>query len=163
MAEYEITLKNDSSGAGTASPIANAQTPASTPESAASNSSAGVKSLVVYSKAKAFIKQGIQHQINTVELRTGAAEVQQRLQFGYQIASDVFGIGESIAVGAAVGSVPGAILGAVVGVFGTVVNYANRQNTINMQETREDITISLMDKRAGGSLATYNQSRSRSQ
>ena len=154
---YEIYIYNETAE-DSASPVAGGQG-ASSPKQASSDASAGLKGLVVYNKLKPYIKQGIQHQINTVELRTGAAELQQRLQFGYQIASDLFGIGESIAIGALMGNIPGAIAGAVVGVFNTVIGYSYKQNTIDLQESREDIALSLMDRRAAGSIATYNQSR----
>lgn len=154
---YKIVIKNETAK-GSSKAVAGSKTAEEPAET--SNSQNLVKGLVAYNKyVKPFAKQAIQHQINTVELRTGSAELQQRISFGYEIASTVIGIGENIAVGAAIGNLPGAIIGAVMGIASWGIGVMNRQDTINLQRVNEDASLRLMNVRAGGAISTYSKSR----
>lgn len=168
---YVIILKNETSnsesspiaspsGGGSDSPKSGTNAPQTTKGNAMATNI--VKGLVAYNTyVKPFVSQVIGHQINTVALRTGADEVQQRLQFAYEIGSAALGIGASILTGAAIGNVPGAIIGAVVGVTSTIMNYANKAQTIQLQSNLENITIRGLNIRAGGAVSSFNGSRGR--
>lgn len=156
---YTVVLKNETGGGASSQKAVAGSKGGDTP----SETTAGkelVKGLVAYNKyVKPFVKQAVQHRIDTVELRTGSAELQQRISFGYQMASTVVGIAENIAVGAAIGNIPGAIVGAVLGIATWGMGIANRQDTINLQRINEDASLRLVNVRAGGAISTYSKSR----
>lgn len=158
MATYEIIIRNET-GTDKKSPVAGDHTEQSSQPKTTQNTSDLVKGLVAFKKVTPYVKQAIQHQISTVELRTGSAELQQQIEFGYQVASSVIGIGENILVGFAVGNAPGAIIGAVTGVVSEILNVAYKSDTINLKQSEENISLGIMDRRAGGLPATYSKSR----
>lgn len=154
---YKIVIKNETAK-GSSKAVAGSKTAEEPAET--SNSQNLVKGLVAYNKyVKPFAKQAIQHQINTVELRTGSAELQQRISFGYEIASTVIGIGENIAVGGLIGGAAGAIMGAFIGVLNMQTNIYNNRQVIGLQRANEDETLRLLNLRAGGALSTCSKSR----
>ena len=158
---YKIIIKNES-GTGTRKAVAGngGASESGTPDAAATERKELVKGLVAYGNyIKPFAKQIIQHEVDIVELRTGSEKLQQRVSFGYQMATSALGIVENIAIGAAIGNLPGAIIGAVMGLTTWGIGIANRQDTINLQRINEDASLRLMDVRAGGTLSTYSQSR----
>lgn len=108
-----------------------------------------------------FVKQAISYRISTVSLRTGRTEHQQRLQFAYDVGSKVVGLAENVVMGLALsgGNPLGAVAGAAVSVVQTAVQYAQAQNTISLERNAENISIGLMNIRAGGSVAAFNSSR----
>lgn len=156
---YTIVLKNETGGSASSKKAVAGSKGSDTP----SETTAGkelVKGLVAYNKyVKPFVKQAVQHSIDTVELRTGSAELQQRISFGYQMASTAVGIVENIAVGAAIGNLPGAIVGAALGIVTWGLGIANKVDTINLQRINEDASLRLMNVRAGGAISTYSKSR----
>lgn len=153
MATYEIIIRNESENA-TENPVAGQETETVDPEQVKA-----AKGLVSFSQVKPFINQVIQYQINTVELRTGASERQQQLSFAYQTAGSMVGIIQTAVAGFAVGNVPGAIIGALLGIAHKVVTIGLNQNTINLQRQQENISLGLMNMRAGGSVSSYSKSR----
>ena len=108
-----------------------------------------------------FVKQAISYRISTVSLRTGRTEHQQRLQFAYDMGSKVVSLVENVAMGLLLsgGNPLGAVAGAAVSVVQTAVQYAQAKNTIDLERNYENISIGLMNIRAGGSVAAYNSSR----
>jgi hypothetical protein len=61
---------------------------------------------------------------------------------------------ENIAVGAAVGGVWGAVAGAVTSIATTAVGIGLAQQKINLNEGLENISLNLMNIRAGGGVTT---------
>ena len=112
---------------------------------------------------KPFVKQILQHQVNTVELRTGAAELQEKISFAYQVGGQAISIIESVAIGAMIGNLPGALLGAGLSIGGTMLGYAQAADTIRLQGRLESIGNSMLNVRAGGQVQTYGGSRERRQ
>lgn len=108
-----------------------------------------------------FVKQAISYGISTVSLRTGRTEHQQRLQYAYDMGSKVVSLVENVAMGLLLsgGNPLGAIGGAAVSVAQFAVQYAQAKNTLNLEREAENISIGLMNIRAGGSVAAYNSSR----
>lgn len=108
-----------------------------------------MKPAAVYGIAKRAVTMGINHRVNTVELRTGHAELQQRYQLINDIATRSFNFIESIAVGFAVGNVAGAAIGAVTSLAfqGIQISQQLEERQWRMQE--ESVGISLANIRAG--------------
>lgn len=158
MATYEIVIKNETT-TSKSSPVAGDSGNGGSAPAKNQSTENLVKSLVAYKKVVPYVKQAIQHEISTVELRTGSAELQQRIEFGYQVVSSGVGIAENILVGFAVGNVAGAVAGAVVGIAGELLNVGYRADTINLKRSEESISLGIMDRRAGGLPATYSKSR----
>lgn len=152
---YKIVIKSEGGSNTPKTPIAgnnkqSTSTQPQTQESTINGLQAGVVGYVAVKKYVApFVKQGLQYSISTVGLRTGNMERQARMQSAYNIGSQIFGIAESIAIGAVMGGVGGAVVGAVMGVATTAISYAQQQNTINLNKTIEDQTISMMNVRSG--------------
>lgn len=123
-----------------------------------------LKALVAIDKfAAPFVEQAIQYQVGTINLRTGAAELQQRVEFGLSLAKSAAGIGTGLLAGYAVGNVPGAIIGTLISGVTTVMNYANRAKTIRTEADLESITLRGLNNRAGGYPPTSIGSRSATQ
>lgn len=157
---YTIIIKNETGGGKRKAVAGNKGAGENGTPDAATERKELVKGLVAYGNfVKPFAKQAFQHQVDIVELRTGSAELQQRVSFGYQMVSSALGIAESIAVGAAIGNLPGAIIGAFTGIASWGMGIANRQDTINLQRINEDASLRLMNVRAGGAISTYSKSR----
>ena len=165
---YVIRIENGTSGGGD-SPIAGNTSSSSSSSSGGNkktytqgqkNAQTALKALVAYDKfVKPFVDQAIQHQVSTIELRTGSAELQQKVEFGLGIAQSVGGILQGALAGYAVGNLPGALIGTLVSVGTTVMNYANQADKIRMQQSLENITLRGMNVRAGGYAPAYGASR----
>ena len=155
MDAYKIIIETGGGSNTPKTPIAgnNKQSTSTQPQTQESGKSAlqmGVMGYVAVKKYVApFVKQGLQYSISTVGLRTGNMERQARMQSAYNIGSQIFGIAESVAIGAVMGGVGGAVVGAVMGVATTAISYAQQQNTINLNKTIEDQTISMLNVRSG--------------
>lgn len=110
------------------------------------------KKVVAYTGVKRVADAYITHQINTVSLRTGATEYEQKLQFYYSEGSQAVGSIASIAMGAAVGGPAGAAVAAI----GVGINYmmkfigwAQNADKIQMQKDLEAISQRLQQTRMG--------------
>ena len=122
------------------------------------------KALVAYDKFVApFIETAIHQQVSTIELRTGASELQQRIEFGLGVAKQAGGLVTSVLAGFAVGNLPGAIIGGLISGITTVINYANKVRTLRLEENLESITLRGLNTRAGGYSPTSIGSRDRAQ
>ena len=159
MAQYEIIIKNQANKKGK-SPIADNEENGQTEQTTQMpTGGVDIKQIVgsyfaVKRIVSPFIKQAIDYGISTVSVRTGANEQQQRVQFAYDLGSKAVGYAENIAVGAAVGGVWGAVGAAVLGVVTTAVGVSLNQQKINLNESLENISLNLMNMRAGGSVST---------
>lgn len=143
MATYEIIIKNKSSG-GARSSVAG-----STSSSAKDKQQDTIAGVAVYGYAKKLATQVVSHRVNTVELRTGQAELQQKISFKYDVAKQAFGFFESIAIGGGLAGISGAVIGGVLSLGSMLVNLANRQDTININRDIENVSISQNNIRAG--------------
>ena len=165
MAQYEIVLRNQSGSGRKKSPISNSQINARVKELKAQygldqpEENQAAKGIISYAMAKPFVKQILQYQVSTVELRTGSAELQEKISFAYQVGSQTVSVIESIAIGAMVGNLPGAVIGAGLSIGSTLLGYAQRANTIRLQAELESVQISKLNVRAGGQIQSYGESR----
>ena len=159
---YEIVIKNETQSSK--SPIADNSQSAQA-KNTQKNEGLSRKDFAGYFAFKRivspFVRMGIEYGISTVNIRTGRAEAQQRIQFAYSVGRQAVGMAENIALGALVGGLPGAVVGAVLSTVTTVAGYAINQGKINMQSNLENVTIGLMNARAGGDVASINNTRGR--
>lgn len=150
---YKIIIQTNNSGESTQKvPIAgnNNDSNSTSSNNTQSDKKNNIVGYVAYKKYVApFVKQGIEYSISTVGLRTGNMERQQRMQSAYNIGSQIFGIAESIAIGAMMGGVAGAVVGGVMSVATTAISYAQQQNTINIKRNLENQTINMLNVRSG--------------
>ncbi len=103
--------------------------------------------------ARNIVNRVWQSNINTVPLRTGHEELQQRQQLIYNVANRGISIATSIALGAKAGGPWGAVAGAVIGIGMQGVDIAIKQSEINVAREQENMSIFLNQIRmgAGGS------------
>lgn len=146
MATYEIIIKN---GANEGAKISAPSTESTGTKENVSSVPSFMKPAAAYGIAKRAVTMGINHRVNTVELRTGHAELQQRYQLINDIATRSFNLIESMAVGFAVGNVAGAAVGAVTSLAfqGVAISQQLEERQWRMQE--ESIGISLANIRSG--------------
>ena len=166
MATHEYVIKIQNETSGKKSPIAGSNNSGSSKSEKAQatvgqeRAQSALKAIVAYNKFIApFVDSAVERELGTIELRTGASELQQRVNFGRSIAKQVGGLATSVIAGYAVGNLPGAIIGGLISVATTAMNYSNRQNVLNLNRNLEDITISGRNIRAGGSISTFKSSR----
>lgn len=148
MATYSIIIKNGTGG-GSSSPADPASPKQKTAKEEGSKAKKIISAGAMYGIAKQTAVRAITHQINTVALRTGKNELQQRLQFQYNVASQTFSIAENIIIGAKIGQAPGAIVAAAVSIGSKVMDYTIKSNELRMARQLEDVQIGLADIRAG--------------
>lgn len=149
MATYEIILRNRTSGAGKAKSPTSASATKSGAASAEEKQTQLISGVAAYGYAKKVITQVVSHRVNTVELRMGQAELQEKIALKYSIGRQAFGFLEGIVIGGGLAGVPGAIIGGIASLTSSVMNIALRQDTININRDLEDISISQNNIRAG--------------
>lgn len=113
--------------------------------------------LVSYATLAATADKLISYELSQVELRTGAREYEQKLQFGYSVAKKSVGALTSIGLGAAVGGLPGAVVGLVASGVNMAIDFMQKQNTIKTKENLEDVSIGMANIRAGTAGRRVNQ------
>lgn len=94
----------------------------------------------------------ISYNLSIVNLRTGASEFQQRLQFAYSEGSQLASSIGAIAMGGVVGGAPGAAaaaIGVTVSYLTKFIGWAQNERTIQMQQNLEGISIGMANIRAG--------------
>ena len=145
MPTYEFIIKNESNGQKKLkSPTAN-----SSSESAKEKQTTLISGVAAYAYAKKITTQVISYRVNTVELRTGQAELQEKISFKYDIAQRTFGFIESIAIGGGLAGIPGAVIGGMAALTTWAINVAQKQSTINLNRDIENIAILQNNIRAG--------------
>lgn len=115
----------------------------------ASQIKSAAKKVVGYAAVKSTADQIISGEISRVELQTGATEYESRLQAGYNIGKQVWNAGEAIVIGAAAGGLLGAGVGLVISGVHQLISYQQRRTVLGMQENLENVSLELMNVRAG--------------
>lgn len=108
-----------------------------------------LKKLVAPATAIHVARKLINNEISTVELRTGAREYEQKLQFGMRVAGIGMSVGASIVGGIMTGNPLVAVAGIVLTAANTAIDVAQRYREIAIKENREDISLGLARIRAG--------------
>lgn len=88
-------------------------------------------------------------QINTIALRTGYEEKQQKAQFAYSAAKRSAGIVTAIAAGVATGNLGVAVFGTALYIANDVLSYSQRQQEIEYARASEGNSIMLNQIRMG--------------
>lgn len=161
MSQYEIIIRDETTST-LKSPIANSEDGQAKDTTGNKNQNEGRMSpwaYMAYRRVESVAKSWINHEISMVSVRTGRVELQQRWQFAADTAFGIVDTVTNIAVGAKVGGGVGAVVGAVVSVAQAGINLAQKLDRHNTQMYLENTSLGLMNVRAGGSLATYSQSR----
>lgn len=156
--QYEIVV-SVKGGGGEKAPIAG-DSPAKAVDGKSKYETADLrKGIAVYRAASSFAKQLIGYRVNTVDLRTGAKELQEKISFGYDVAQSIESVGSSVLIGAYFGGGVGAAVGALLSISHKAIGLAQKYNTIRLQGENEALSIALMNERAGGAVPTYTRSR----
>lgn len=110
------------------------------------------KKVMAYTGIKQIAESAISYELSTVNLRTGAAEYSQKLQFAYNEGSQALSAVGSIAMGAAVGGFVGAAVAAVgVGISYVMkfIGWAQNAARLETEQNLESISIGFASTRAG--------------
>lgn len=110
------------------------------------------KKIMAYTGIKQIAESYISYELSTVNLRTGASEYSQKLQFAYNEGSQALSAVGSIVMGAAVGGVAGAAVAAVgVGISYLMkfIGYAQNAQRLETEQNLESISIGFASTRAG--------------
>lgn len=162
---YSLVIELRSEG-NEQNPIAGqSNAPQTTPNSSdKATPQSAVKALVSFNSfVKPFVKPFVDQHIQTISMRTGAEETQQRIQFAYSIGEQAIGLGASVLTGFILGNVPGALLGASTSILTSMVNFAKAVNEIDLAQSLEAVSLRGMNVRAGGYAPSYSASRSGNQ
>ncbi len=164
---YKIIIKNGNAGSGKKSPVANNNDSAkgkdNTNTETGGSHAAAKEAVGTYFAFKRVVSpivtQAVEYGISTVSIRTGRREEQQRQQFVYDTARRIYGLGESVAIGAAVGGLPGALVSVALTLANSALSIAYAQKRINLAENLDNVTLGMLNVRAGGAVATTSGSR----
>lgn len=118
-------------------------------DKSAQGTSKALMGLVSYSSIAATADKLIGYEVSQVELRTGAREYEQKLQFGYSMAKKGIGIGAAVVGGIATGNFPAVAIGLVAAGINSVIKISQNYNTLRTQESLENISIGMANVRAG--------------
>lgn len=166
MATYEYIIRNDS-GDSARSPVAKVS---ANKGNAKPSEEQGLSAKQVYNKFRnayvvketvSILRSEINYKANTVELRTGAKDLQQKVDFTMGIAEKGLSvIGAAVGgffVGGAAGAAGAAAVTLLSQIIGTVQSISQAQRTIDLKQAIEDETIRMNALRAGtrGSRGRY--------
>lgn len=111
-----------------------------------------LKTMVSFSAAKSTADQLISYQISTISLRTGATEYEQRASARFSAVSQAVGAGMALIAGGVTAGPAGVVvaaLGIVANGIQKVIGIAQRENTLRLQESVENVSIGMQNVRAG--------------
>lgn len=146
---YYVVFENNTDGATNAKPVATNKKTQTQDEKNIQALTKGVMGYASLSYAESVVDRVVTHQINTVELRTGHAELQARMQFNYGVAKQGFDIVKNMVMAGSVFGVAGVAIGAVAGVADALIGIGIRQSEINMRREVENTSLFYARIRAG--------------
>lgn len=146
---YYIVFENNTDGATAKKPVASNKKSDNTEEKNARVLTKGIKGYASLSYAESVIDRVATHNINTVELRTGHAELQQRMQFQYGVAKQGFDVLKNAVMAGSIFGGAGVFIGAVAGIADWGISTALRQSEINMRQEVENTSLFYSRIRAG--------------
>ena len=157
--EYVIRIKLPS-GKKSSSPVSNSSASDSGTsevqsymDKSAESAKNAAQRLLTFGTAASVADKLISYEINTVSLRTGAVEYEQKLQFGYSMLQNN---ALPLIVGAATGGLPGAIIGGMWSFSMQAISWSQNAQTIDYQRQLENIAIGMANVRAGASGSRSN-------
>ena len=119
---------------------------AKNPETSNNNKAIAV---AAYGYAKKAAGTIVASYVDTVELRTGQSQYQKKLQVASSLTSQIWGFGESIALGAATGGPVGAVIAGSLSVASYAINRTKEEMRLSMEESLESVSLSQARIRAG--------------
>ena len=130
-------------------------------KSQGSNAGKRLNAYIATTAIKPFISNIFSNYQQTVGIKSGSEELQQRRNFQFRIAGDALsGITTGAQLGSSFGLI-GAGVGAVVGLVGksitNIINYSFKKTQLNLKKTVEDVQLTQTRERAG---YAYNKTRS---
>lgn len=108
-----------------------------------------VKGIVSYSSIRAHADQIVGYNISQVNLRTGAAEYQQKLQFEYSALQSGLNLIDESIKGYFVGGAIGSVIGIGASLTNTFVGWIQRAGTLSTEQNLESISLNFASIRAG--------------
>ncbi|MBQ8289322.1 MAG: hypothetical protein IJY01_00420 [Clostridia bacterium] len=154
--EYIIRISADANAQGDSEITENQKAPEAAPTSSGdtvSGKTSPTKKLFIQTAAYGYAKRAlntvVSNTINTVSLRTGYNEHQQRLQLAQRITSDAINIGESLVVGAMVGGLGGALVSAAITSTFKLVEYGMEHQRLQISREVDSIGLAQAQIRAG--------------
>lgn len=148
MATYEVIIRAEDTKKKSAVAGTEEKSEKTYGEKSAASLEKGVKGLVSYASVKGLAEQLITAEIGRVELRTGAAEYQQRIQTVYSVGSSVVNSAVAIGIGAATGNLPLVLIGTATKAVSWLMGGIQRQIDLNLKQAGEDISIGMATRRA---------------
>lgn len=146
---YYVVFENNTDGATSEKPVATNKKTETQDEKNARALTKGIKGYASLSYAESFVDRVATHNINTVELRTGHAELQARMQFNYGLGKQGFDIVKNMVMAGSIFGGAGVALGAVAGLADWGISIALRQSEINMRQEVENTSLFYARIRAG--------------
>lgn len=146
--EYVITIINEGGGKEEAKTMASSEktdTSASTP----SDNKSPIKAMALVGYAENLANKYISHKINTINLRTGHVELQEKMQFIHGTVKRGLDVTKFIAGGGLLAGSGGALVGAALGIGSQLVDYSIKLNELQMKRELENMTIALNNIRMG--------------
>lgn len=131
------------------SPVAGQSTKKTYGEKTSQSLEKGIKSLVSFGAIKNTAQQLIGHEVNTIELKTGAQEYEQRQQFIFENINKGVSAAATIGIGAATGNLPLALIGVFSSLLTKGISILQNMHSINLKRQIEDVGIRMQNVRAG--------------
>ena len=157
---YEIILRNDSDdGTESATATSDKSVSAQPNPKDLQGEFGSLKGIALAKIAENIAYSAISYNASTIALRTGQNEYQSKMQLLAEGSKRVFDIGVSALTGSLLAGGIGAVVGVVAGVAMQAISIEQAQNTINLQNRLESLSIQEANIRAGagGSRASKNE------
>lgn len=157
MSDYNIYvhidgLEKESAMAGTGNASTGGDSESDAGSSGADKVLKAAKKMVSFAAIKSTADQIANYEISTISLRTGAVEYEQRVSAVYSAVSQTVGAGAALIAGGATGGPAGlavVALGLAANGVRQVINILQRENTLRLNESVENVSISMQNIRAG--------------
>ena len=156
--EYHIVFENKTTP-DVESPTATNKDSTTQEEKDAKALTSKIKGYASFSYAESVVDRVISIDLNTVELRTGHQELQQRMQYKYGVIKQGFDIARNAFAAGSIFGGAGIVLGAVVGIADSLINVGIKQSEINMRREIENTSIYFNRIRAGAGQDRTGKSR----
>jgi hypothetical protein len=109
----------------------------------------GIKTMAIIGYAKSIINRVWSSSVNTITLRTGHEELQQRHQFIQSTVNRGINLVQSVIAGASTGGPVGAVVGAVASIGMGVFDLGMKSYELNLARQQENVSIYFNQVRIG--------------
>ena len=147
--QYVITLRNETKENEKAKTTATTQNGQSADGKTDEKGFKFTKATALKGFAVSVADRVVSSEINTISLRTGYEEKQQKTQFNYQVGKQGAFAAVALIAGAKTGNIGTSLFGIALSLVNTAVNYSIRQQEINYARNVENTSIFLNQIRMG--------------